>query len=142
MSTDLVSGLIDRLHSAVPELLLVAGAAGFAAVSDANPPATPAAYVFLTGEGGGEESIDEPFIQRIDISLAVVLVIRHAGAAAGAGAAADMEILADTVRAALRGFFPSVGHEPMRFQSAALLAFRDRHEWWQQIWQTATYEGV
>lgn len=142
MSADLVSSLIARLQSAVPELLLVAGAAGFAAASESNPPATPAAYVFITGESGGEGSFDTPTLQRLDQVVAVVLVLRHAGAAAGAGAATDMASLSDAARAALRGFVPSPAHEPLRLQSASLISFRDRHEWWQQTWQTATYEGV
>lgn len=143
MSADLVSSLIARLQSAVPELLLVAGAAGFAAASESNPPATPAAYVFITAESGGEGSIDEVSdIQRIESSLSVVLVVRHVGAAAGAGAAGDLQALSDAVKAALRGFAPTAEHDPMRFESAALLAFRDRHEWWQQSWKSACYEGV
>lgn len=142
MSGALIDGLIERLKSEVPELRLVAGAAGFAAAADANPPATPAAYVFLAGEAGGEGAFDSPALQRLDLTVAVVLVVRHAGATAGAGAASDRASLADAVRAALRGYRPSVDHEPLRLQSASLLSFRDRHEWWQQTWQTATYEGV
>lgn len=143
MSDALIDALIDRLQSAVPELRLVAGAAGFAAASESNPPATPAAYVFLTGESGGEGSIDDGTdIQRIDNSLSVVLVVRHVGAAAGAGAASDLQTLSAAVKKALRGFAPTAEHDPLRFQSAALLAFRDRHEWWQQSWQSARYEGL
>lgn len=143
MSADLITGLIDRLQSEVPDLRLIAGAAGFAAASERNPPATPACYVFLTGERGDEESIDDASaIQRIDSSVSVVLVTRHAGAATGASAASDLRPLAEAVKSALRGFAPSAEHNPMRYESGALLAFRDLHEWWSQSWQTARYEGV
>jgi hypothetical protein len=142
MGDALIESILGRLRDQVEPLRLVAGAAGFAAASENNPPATPAAYVFLTGESGGESAFDTPTLQRLDQSLALVLVLRHAGAPAGAGAAADMASLSATVRTALRGFRPSPAHEPLRLQSASLLSFRDRHEWWQQTWQTATYEGV
>lgn len=137
--SDVAALVIDHLRETVESLRLVAGAAGFATSSESNPAATPAAFVFLTGESGGEDTLDEPFIQRLEQTLAVVLVVRHAGGPSGAGAAAEMALLGEAVRTALRGFSPTEDYEPLRFQSAALVTFRDRHEWWQQTWQTASY---
>jgi len=143
MSDALIESILGRLRDQVEPLRLVAGAAGFSAASESNPPAVPAAYVFRTGEAASDEaSIDAPFLQRIELTIAVVLVVRHVGGTPGDGAAGDLEALAQAVKAALRGFAPSTEHDPLVLQQSALVTFRDRHEWWQQTWQSATYEGV
>lgn len=136
----MIEALIARLQAAVPDLKLIEGAAGFQRASESNPPATPAAYVFIVDEAGdGDATVDLPLIERERITISVVLVVRNVGDRHGAAAAQDMETLRPAVTLALRGFTPAPEHAPLSRRQSALAAFRDGHMWWQMTWETLTY---
>lgn len=132
----MIAEIIDRLKSTLPDLRIVDGAAGFQRASESNPKATPAAFVFIVDESADDNSVDAPFIQEVDVKLAVVLVVRHVGDTVGAAAGVDMDSLRADVLAALMGYSPIAGYDPLARQKSALLAFRDGHMWWQETWST------
>lgn len=135
----LTPAIIARLKAEVPALRIIDGAAGFQRASESNPTAVPAAYVFTVDESADENSIDEPMIQHIEVTLAVVLVVRHVGDATGAAAGSDMDSLRDAVLVALMGYRPDADHDPLARQRSTLLTFRDGHMWWQETWATRYY---
>jgi hypothetical protein len=131
-----IAAIIARLIAQVPALKMVGSAAAFQQASETNPRATPAAYVFTVDESADENSLGDPMIQKIEVTLAIVLVVRQVGDTLGAGAGADMDSLRVDVLAALLGYRPSTGHDPLARRQSALLAFRDGHMWWQETWST------
>lgn len=136
---DLVDWIAADLRRTVPALRLVSGAAGFQAAAESNPPATPAAFVFAVQETADEPGFDVPTIQRITASIAVVLVVRHVGDTQGGAASESMDALRADVWTALHGARLDADHEPLSFVSGGLIAFRDQHLWWQDLWSSALY---
>lgn len=132
----MIDEIITRLRAELPVLRTVAGVADFQRASESNPKAVPAAYVFIVEESADENSVDAPFIQEVDVTLAVVLVVRHVGDTLGAAAGVDMDSLRADVLAALMGFSPIAVYDPLARRKSALLAFRDGHMWWQETWST------
>lgn len=82
----MIAEIIARLQSQVPALKLVGGAAAFNAASQANPAATPAAFVFVVDESDDENGLEQPMVQESTVTLAVVLVVRQVSDAQGAAA--------------------------------------------------------
>ena len=117
-------------------LKLVAGAVAFNVASQSNPAATPAAFVFVVDESDGENGLEQPMVQDVTVTLAVVLVVRQVSDAQGAAAGADMDTLRQAVGAALRGWVIGADYDPLARRQSALVAFRDGHMWWQETWLT------
>lgn len=138
----MIAAIIARLLAEVPALKLVEGVAGFQRATETNPPATPAAYVFTVDESGsaGDTDIDDGEGQLVDVTLAIVLVVRNVTDAHGAAAELDMDALRGQVRAALLGWSIDAEHEPLARRQSTLSAFRDGHMWWQETWTTAYYD--
>jgi hypothetical protein len=132
----MIAEIIARLQAQVPALKLVAGAAAFNAASQANPAATPAAFVFTVDETDDENGLEQPMVQEVNVTLAVVLVVRQVSDAQGAAAGIDMETLLKQVSAGLRGWVIGADYDPLARRQSALVAFRDGHMWWQQTWLT------
>jgi hypothetical protein len=132
----MIDAIGARLLAEVPALKAVGAAAAFQQASETNPRSTPAAFVFIVEESADENSVDAPFIQEIDVTLAVVLVVRHVGDTLGAAAGVDMDSLRAAVLAALMGYVPLAGYDPLARRKSSLLAFRDGHMWWQETWST------
>lgn len=132
----MIAEIIARLQSQVAALKLVAGAAEFGAAADANPIATPAAYVLRLSERGSESLTLARVEQRVGVEIGVVLALRNAADPLGAAANADLEALRASVRTALLGWVaPSC--DPFIFGAGGLLAFKDGHLWWQDSFSTA-----
>lgn len=132
----MIAEIIARLKAQVPALKLVGGVASFQGASESNPPALPAAFVFTVDESADENGLDVPMIQQVEVTLAVILVVRNVVDARGAAAGTDMETLRDAVLAALLGWTPDPEHDPLARRQSTLLAFRDGHMWWQDTWST------
>lgn len=132
----MIAEIVARLQSQVPALKLVGGAAAFNAASQANPAATPAAFVFVVDESDDENGLEQPMVQESTVTLAVVLVVRQVSDAQGAAAGADMDTLRQAVGAALRGWVIGAAYDPLARRQSALVAFRDGHMWWQETWLT------
>lgn len=130
----MISEIIARL-SALPDFKLVSGAAGFAAAADRNPNATPALFVLRLSESAAPSPVYARVEQRVSATVGIVIVVRNVSDAAGAAAGADLEALRAVVRSALLGWSPN-GHDPLEFESAALLIFKDGHLWWQDAYRS------
>jgi hypothetical protein len=135
-----IAETIARLQELVPTLKLVGGAAGFQKASETNPAATPAAFVFLARDVAGPNPVAPDVHQRVDAEIAVVLVIKNISDAQGNAASQDMETLRREVKAVLLGWPPATGYDALERGPGNLLAFRDGHLWWQDIYKTAYYD--
>lgn len=138
----MIAAIIARLLAEVPAFKLVEGVAGFQRATETNPPATPAAYVFTVDESGvdADVDIDDGEGQLVNVTIAVVLVVRNVADAHGAAAELDMDALRGLVRRALLGWSVDIDHHPLARRQSALSAFRDGHMWWQETWTTAYYD--
>ncbi len=134
----MITEIQTRLTDGVSALKLVAGATEFAAASESNPPATPAAYVIRLRETGGPRATFSRVEQRVPTEIGIVLVTRNASDAKGAAAGVDMEALRIAVRTALLGWAP-IAADPLEFGAGGLLAFRDQYLWWQDSYRS-TYD--
>ena len=121
-------------------LMLVGGAASFQKAVESNPPATPAAYVFMLDESAGPNPIAPDVIQRVGGNIAVVLVVRNLADPKGAASGQDMETLRAAVKAQLLGWQPATGYDPLERSRSHLLAFRDGHMYWQDAYTTVFYD--
>lgn len=128
----------QALRERVPDLRHVGGAANFAQATEANPRATPAAFVFTTAESadGGGLTADASALYRVEIAL--VIVVRDVGDPTGAAATDDIEGLRGQVFDVLLGQRPDAQHTEAQFIGGAVLAVRDHHYWWQDTWSVST----
>jgi hypothetical protein len=141
----MISEIITRLQQAVPALKLVGGAAQFQNAAERNPNATPAAFVINLKENAAPTAVSDFVIQRVSVTLGVVLVVRNLSDAKGAAAGIDMEALSKAVKTQLLGWQPCEGYDPLERGSSNLLTFKDGHMWWQDTYLTSyidreTYE--
>lgn len=137
-SADLVHWMRQRLLERIPDLQ-VSGAAGFQAASESNPLSTPSAYVFCVHEASDTSTIDLPLSQRMKFSLAVVVVVRNVTDTLGEAAYDSLDAVRAEIWAALHGAQIDADHEPLTFDSGSVLALRDRHLWWQDLWLSARH---
>lgn len=130
---------ISRIATTVPDIKLVEGAAAFQAAAESNPKVTPCAFVIPLEENPLQRSTDV-LIQRVWAKVGVILVVRNLKDPKGAAAQEDMTALRNAVKAQLFGWQPASGYDPLERGSGHLLAFRDGHMWWQDIYQTSYYD--
>jgi hypothetical protein len=136
----MIETTIDRIKTNVTSLKLVAGAAGFQAAAESNPKATPAVFVIPLEENPGPSEMADVVIQRVRIKIGVIFVIRNLSDPKGAAAKEDLDALRNLVKAELLGWQPDAAYGPCERGPGALLAFRDGHMWWQDIYQSSFYE--
>ena len=136
----MISDVVTYLQTAVPALKLVGAAAQFQAAVESNPKATPAAFVISLGDDPGPSVMADQVIQRVATPLGIVLVVRNLSDTKGVAAGQDMEALRAAVKAALLGWQPAAEYDPLQRGRGTLLAFKDGHMWWQDIYLTATYD--
>lgn len=129
-----------RLAAQVAALNLVGGAAEFQAAAESNPAATPAAFVFLVGENPSANELSTGVIQRIETSVAVIFCVRNLSDVTGAAAQNDIDTLRTAAKVALYGWQPSADYVPLERGQSKLMAFRDGHLWWQDLYNTAYYD--
>lgn len=121
-------------------LKLVAGAAQFQLAADSNPTATPAAYVLPMAESPGDRQFSGDDIQKFDVSVAVVLVLKTVADPKGGAVLDDLKTLRDAVKTSLLGWVPLTGYTSLSRGRANLLAFKDGHLWWQDTYHSSFYE--
>lgn len=128
--------IVERLRTACPSLRQVVPAA-----SGAVPAQYPAAYVFALAERadpnplatGGHE-------QRIHVTLAVEIMVRHAQEAASGGPAAEtLEDVREEAHAALAGFPPAPEARPLDFVEGRMMGFEAGLVTWRDTWATELY---
>lgn len=117
---------------------LIGGAAAFQQAAEKNPAATPACFAFLADENPLPGKFSGTDIQRVDVVMPVVLVVRNVADATGEAAASDLQPLRDAVKTLLLGWVPLENWQPFQRGRGHLMAFRDGHMWWQDIY-TSTY---
>jgi len=114
-----VSAAIERLRLRAPSLLDVGNAADLATALTQQPRVAPAAYVTAAEIGRAIKYTGPVAIQNCDVTLRVVLFVRHYGAehtGAGAREQMDSEVIPQ-VRAALFGWAPVDAFEALSFQA-------------------------
>lgn len=135
-----LSALIQRLQERVGALRQVAGAAGFQVAVESGVSTPPAAYAVLLEERAAASEFGDAVIQRVEVLIAVCLVVRNVADARGAAAAQDMDALRGAVKTALLGWVPAEGCDPLQRTGARLLTFTDGLMWWQETYRSAYYD--
>jgi len=130
--------ILDRLNTHVTALRQTGGAADLAAARD-DLRIAPAAYVIPLRETPGRNELGEAIWQRVTVRLGLVLAVRNVRDARGEAAAEDLEALRQSVRAALLGWAPAMGHDPLEYGGGRLLALTNAILWWQDDFTTAFY---
>lgn len=136
----MIADFVAYLQASVPALKQVGAAAQFQSAVESNPKATPAAFVISLGDDPGASAMADQIIQRVATTLGVVLVVRNLSDSKGVAAGEDMEALRAAVKAALLGWQPAPEYDPLQRGRGTLLAFKDGHMWWQDIYLTASYD--
>lgn len=138
----MITETIARLEAnkATIGLKLVAGAAQFQAAADTNPTATPAAYVLPLGETPGARQFSGDDIQKFETACAVVLALRNVADPNGGAVQGDLQALRDGIKTALLGWVPAEGFASLSRGRGGLMAFKDGHLWWQDVYTSSFYE--
>jgi hypothetical protein len=133
----MIDDVIAHLEASGAAFKQVGGAAQFQNAAESNPRATPAAFVIPLEENPGVSAMGDLVIQRVAVTLGVILVVRNLSDSKGVAARQDMETLRQAVKAALLGWQPPGGYDPLERGRSGLLAFKDGHMWWQDIYLTS-----
>ncbi len=133
----MIDAVIARLEASVPLLKAVGGAAQFQNAAESLPKSTPAAFVIPLEENPSGSAMGDMVIQRVAVTFGVILVVRNLSDAKGVAARQDMEALRAAVKAALLGWQPTADYDPLERGRSGLLAFKDMHMWWQDIYLTS-----
>lgn len=123
-------------------LKLVDGAAQFQALVEErkNPASHPAAFVLPMGERPGSSQFSGNDLQLVQVSVAIVLVIRNVADATGKKALDDLQTVRNGVKLQLLGWVPLEGYDTVWRGRGDLLAFKDGHLWWQDVYHSSFYE--
>lgn len=140
MSAASIAAVIASLQVSGSPFAIVEGATEFATVSSKRPTASPAAFVLVKEEAGGEnERMTGGTLQRLEADLAVVIFTENVSDPIGGGSGSDLEALKDYARGQLVGLEPAGAVEPMEFISGELLAARGGGVWHEEIYSLVTY---
>lgn len=133
-----LAAIISRIESQVTALKIVGGAAEIVAASEALA-ASPAAFVLEELNAAGENNVANDTHQRVEVSLSVFLAVKNAKDSRGEAGQGDLETLRLAVRAALLGWSPAAGIEPLTYTGGELFRFEPGLIWWREGWRTAHY---
>lgn len=133
----MIAAIIERIRQGVPDLKLVGGSVQFTAAAERQPTAVPACFVLTHSELPGPPAAANLLIQRVRIDIGIVLVVRNVSDTTGQAAALDTEQLRQKVKDQLYGWMPAGAQEPLSRGPGQLLAFREGHVWWQDIYSTS-----
>lgn len=133
----MLEAIAERLRQAVPELRQAETAAAYAALDAAPPRARcPAAYVIETETSAEPNAIlAGAWRQRLTERMAVVLFVDASRTAASP--VGDLRPLRDAVRAALVGFVPADGAEPLSYLGGRLIGAENGYLVWQEEFASA-----
>lgn len=135
----LLNAIEAHLTSSVPALKKVAGAADFASAGMDLKGKLPAAYILPLAERAGGNSLVMEVSQKIEVRFGVMLAISNLRDARGQNAQGDLAPLRTAVLAALIGWQPDPGHDPVLFGSGRVIQLQDGVLWWQDEFVTAYY---
>lgn len=132
----IVDDVKARLSATGTPFALVEGANELAQVSD-RPPATPAAYVFVSGEtSAANERITGPVLQRTATDISVVIITENSGSPEDV--ARDIEQLKKFGRKQLLGFTPADA-DPLEHIVGKIQQVKDNMVWFEDVFGTAIY---
>lgn len=122
----MIPAIITRLKT-LPQLKLVAGALDWAALEQPPPQHLwPACYVLPFASGAGANGLAAGgFRQRLEETVAILLVTGNLRDARGEAASTDLVAIRDTVRASLLGWSPGTAWEPLELRAGSLHAVID-----------------
>jgi hypothetical protein len=133
----MIDAVIAQLQASVPLLKLVGGAAQFQNAAESLPKVTPAAFIIPLEENPSGSAMGDLVIQRVAVTLGVILAVRNVTDTKGVAARQGMEALRAAVKAVLLGWQPTADYDPLERGRSGLLAFKDMHMWWQDIYTTS-----
>ncbi|MFZ6644422.1 phage tail terminator protein [Undibacterium sp. TJN25] len=136
----MIDAVVARLRANLPELKLIGKAVDFQSAAESNPKATPACFVIPIDETPESNGMGDILIQRVSATIGVVLVVRNLADNKGAAAGADLELLRAKVKRQVFGWTASPELDPFERGNSHLLAFRDGHMWWQDLYRTAYFD--
>ncbi len=135
----MIKALVTRIKATVPELKLVGEAADFQAAAENNPLATPCCFVFLMDETPGRSATDV-LLQKVEATVGIVFVVKNLKDTKGAAARDALDELRKKVKDQVFGWQASTEFDPFERGASRLLAFRDGHAWWQDLYLTSYYD--
>lgn len=135
----MIETLKDYIKANVPELKAVGEAVDFQTAAESNPLATPACYVFLMDETPGPSQTDV-LIQKVRATVGIVLVVKNLKDTKGAAAKVTVDSLRTKVKDLVFGWSASAVYDPFERGPGRLLAFRDGHLWWQDLYLTEYFD--
>ena len=130
----MIAETIARLVDLGYPLKLIGGAALFQIAAESNPKGVPAAFVIPLEETPSKNASGNFVIQRVTVAIGIILVVRNVSDNTGAAASSDMETVRNAVKTQLLGWQPSPAYDPLERSRSALLAFKDGHMWWQDVY--------
>lgn len=136
----MIEAVVQRIKETVPEIRLVGRAAEFQVAAETNPTATPACFVIPMNELPGSPAAANVMIQRVDVTVGVIFVVKNLSDNKGAAAGVDLDVLRQKVRDQVFGWSAAPELDPFARGSGQLLAFREGHIWWQDLFITSYYD--
>lgn len=137
----MIESIISRIKSTVPEFKLLGGSVQFTTNAERpQPAAVPACFVLVNAELPGAPAAANLLIQQVQVEIGIVMVVRNVADVTGHAAALDIEQLRHKVREVLYGWVPEGASAPLARGPSNLLAFREGHVWWQDIYSTSYYD--
>jgi hypothetical protein len=136
----MIDAIKARLTQNVPAIKFVGEAADFQSAAENNPKTTPACFVIPMDETPAPNQMGDIVIQRVRATVGIVLVVRNLTDAKGVAARVDMAALRKQVKDQVYGWQATPQLDPFERGNSHLLAFRDGHMWWQDLYITAFYD--
>ncbi|WP_461369013.1 phage tail terminator protein, partial [Candidatus Darwinibacter acetoxidans] len=123
-----------------PSLKTVTGIAAMAQLkpgTDRND--TPAAYVHLVSDRGGQNKLVNGVDQRLERQFGVLLSLSVTDQSRGQAPVQDLEALLAELRAGLVGWQPAGAAAPVLIDSGALRLVAAGVLWWLEVFSTAAH---
>ena len=135
----MISSIISRLLETGTPFRICGGAGDLADVKD-QPPALPAAYVYLARERSEPSDRIESVFQRTACDIGVVIVTSNLSMANNAAAAGEVDALKIYVRRQLLGFLPDGAADPLEHVEGELQQALAGTVWFEDVFSTAHYQ--
>ncbi len=137
----MLEAIAARLGSvASPPLRLIAGAEDIAALAEGTAPADMSAYVLpFAQQAAPNERQTGPILQRVTVQFLVAVCIRKHGDAKGGSRIGVTSTIDDALEAALLGWSPRLGADPIELISSRTQPAKNGVLWHVSTWSTGRY---
>jgi len=132
--------IIARIKATVPAIKLVGEAADFQTAVENNPKITPACFVIPLQEMPERAEFAGAMLQQVAVAVGVIIVIRNVADTTGAAAKANIDTLRKQIKDQLYGWKAETQLDPFERGASNLLAFREGHMWWQDVYLTSYFD--